>query len=61
MQMQQMQRNEIRLPQDPSPEEIRRSCRQIQEEWSRSDRRRRRAITHQKWSVPVVKTSALQQ
>lgn len=48
-------RDPERLPQDPSPAEIRRECRRIQEEWSPTRRRRRQARPVPRWTVPVVK------
>jgi len=47
-------RDRDRLPQDPSPAEIRRRCRRIQEEWSEAVRKRRTAVPTPRWSVPVV-------
>lgn len=44
-----------RLPQDPTPEEIRRECRQIRGGWSESSRKRRMAEPVPSWRVPVVK------
>lgn len=51
-------RDDTRLPQDPSPEEIRRECRRIQAEWSSNRRRRRTARPVPPWSVPVVKNGS---
>jgi hypothetical protein len=50
---------DTRLPQDPTPEEIRRECRRIQAEWSESARNRRMAIPIPPWSVPMVKESPI--
>lgn len=44
-----------RLPQDPSPADIRRECRRIQEEWSESTRQSRQVLPPLPWRVPVFK------
>lgn len=45
------------LPQDPSPEEIRKACRNIRREWSASERRKRASWQVQPWMVPIVRNN----
>jgi len=42
----------------PTPSEIRRSCREIQREWTEGERRRRAGLTNREgWMPPVVELS----
>lgn len=40
---------------DPTPEEIRESCRQIRQGWSETTRRHRAGESLQRWAVPEAR------
>jgi hypothetical protein len=46
-----------RLWGDPSPDEIRDACAEIQREWSPEEELRRRGWTLRRWELPAFKTA----
>jgi len=45
----------------PSPEEIRRQCREIRKSWSDGERRQRSCERNKRWEVPVTKAAMTSQ
>lgn len=39
---------------EPTPEEIREACREIQSEWTKAERLRRLAVKPREWSIPTT-------